>query len=87
MEEKLVERLESAVKRLEALSAGTRPGIHPESGGDAAAALDPSIVAFDDLMAQYFSRVSAAVEKIGGQVLDVTKVLTEVFSAHNEEVE
>ncbi|PSS26049.1 Cyclase-associated protein [Actinidia chinensis var. chinensis] len=84
MEEKLVERLESAVKRLEALSAGTRPGIHPESGGDAAAALDPSIVAFDDLMAQYFSRVSAAAEKIGGQVSDVTTVLAEAFSAQKE---
>ena len=45
------------------------------------AALDPSIVAFDDLMAQYFSRVLAAAEKIGGQVLDVTKVLAEAFFA------
>lgn len=81
MEEKLVERLESAVKRLEAISVGFRP---PESGGDAAAAVDPSIVAFDDLVAEYIGRVSAAAEKIGGQVLDVTKVVAEAFDAQKQ---
>ncbi|KAL7002703.1 F-actin-capping protein subunit alpha [Sarracenia purpurea var. burkii] len=83
MEEKLIERLESAVSRLEALSAGFRPGISPDSGGDAGP-LDPSIVAFDDLVAQYIGRVSDAAEKIGGQVLDVTKVLAEAFSVQKE---
>lgn len=42
MEEKLAERLESTVVRLEAIS-----GVSPEGDGDAAA-LDPSIVAFDE---------------------------------------
>ncbi|GFY90985.1 hypothetical protein Acr_07g0011810 [Actinidia rufa] len=50
-------------------------------------ALDPSIVALDDLMAQYFSRILAAMEKIEGQVLDVTKVLAKAFSTQNREVE
>ncbi|XP_059647684.1 cyclase-associated protein 1 [Cornus florida] len=86
MEEKLVQRLESAVARLEALSVGFAPGPggSPESGGDAAAALDPSIVAFEDMMAQFLGRVSSAAEKIGGQVLDVTKVLQEAFSVQKK---
>ncbi|KAF7142619.1 hypothetical protein RHSIM_Rhsim05G0074500 [Rhododendron simsii] len=87
MEEKLVERLESAVARLEAISiSGFRPA---EGGGDAAAAavvaaLDPSIVAFEDLMGEYVGRVSAAAEKIGGQVLDATKVVAEAFAAQKQ---
>ncbi|CAL5375635.1 unnamed protein product [Camellia sinensis] len=81
--EKLIGRLESAVVRLEALSAGFRTGVSLESGGDATA-LDPSITAFDDLMAEYVGRVSASAEKIGGQVLDVTKILAEAFSAQRE---
>ncbi|KAA8531385.1 hypothetical protein F0562_006119 [Nyssa sinensis] len=83
MEEKLIERLESAVGRLEALSGGFRQRGWPESGGDAGA-LDPSIVAFDDLMAQFVGRVSSAAEKIGGPVLDVTKVVAEAFSVQKE---
>ncbi|XP_052186670.1 cyclase-associated protein 1-like [Diospyros lotus] len=81
MEEKLIERLESAVVRLEALSAG---GAVPQQGGGDAAALDLSIVAFDDLVAQRLGRVLAAAEKVGGQVLDVTKVLADAFSAQRE---
>ncbi|KAA8545970.1 hypothetical protein F0562_020579 [Nyssa sinensis] len=83
MEEKLIQRLESAVARLEALSVGFQPGGSPESGGDAAA-LDPSVLAFDDMMAQFVGRVTSAAEKIGGQVLDVTKVVAEAFSVQKD---
>lgn len=82
MDEKLIQRLESAVARLEALSTGSRPRVSPESGEDAVT--DPSILAFDDLMGQYFARVSSAAEKIGGQVLDATKILKEAFSVQKE---
>ncbi|MED6194221.1 F-actin-capping protein subunit alpha [Stylosanthes scabra] len=81
MDEKLIQRLESAVARLETLS--TRFPDSSSSGpvADApdSAALDPSIVAYDDLMNKYLARVSAAAEKIGGQVLEVTKVVHEAF--------
>ncbi|KAL6218586.1 hypothetical protein ACLB2K_011796 [Fragaria x ananassa] len=81
MEEKLIQRLESAVTRLEALSF---------SGGSAAAAsgddapLDPSVLAFQDLIGQYVARVSRAAEKIGGQVLDITKIVEEAFAAQKD---
>ena len=82
MDEKLIQRLESAVARLEALSTGFRAGGAPESGEDAVS--DPSILGFDDLMGQYFARVYSAAEKIGGQVLTVTKILKEAFSVQRE---
>ncbi|KAK7310635.1 hypothetical protein RJT34_08255 [Clitoria ternatea] len=79
MEEKLIARLESAVARLEALSTGFQGG---GGGGDAVdAPVDPSIVAFGDLMEQYVARVLSASEKIGGPVLEVTKILQEAFAA------
>nr|AFK47086.1 unknown [Lotus japonicus] len=82
MEEKLIGRLESAVARLEALSVGFQGG---GGGGDVAdAATDPSIIAFDDLMGQYVARVSAAAEKIGGPVLEVTKVVQEAFAVQKQ---
>ena len=83
MEGKLIERLEAAVVKLEALSAGgvSARGL-PDSGVEVAS--DPSIVAFDNLMAQYAARVSGAAEKIGGQVLDVTKILLEAFSVQKK---
>ncbi|KAK6121445.1 hypothetical protein DH2020_044821 [Rehmannia glutinosa] len=77
MDENLITRLESAVTRLEALSA--RQVGAAEGGGDAAA-MDPSIVAFDDLIYQYVNRVMSAAEKIGGQVLDVSKIIEEAFN-------
>lgn len=84
MEEKLIQRLESAVVRLEALSSGGfRSGGSPDSGADAAAS-DPSIKAFDDLMADFMGRVSSAAEKIGGQVLEVTNIIKEAFSVQKE---
>lgn len=77
MEEKLVQRLEAAVSRLEALSVGFRPSGSPEDLPDAV--LDPAIAGFDDLMQKCVGRVSAAAEKIGGKVLEVTKILEEAF--------
>ncbi|KAI4367668.1 hypothetical protein MLD38_023378 [Melastoma candidum] len=82
MEEKLVLRLETAVARLEALSALGGVGVVAEDGGGHAT--DPASLAFDDLMANYFARVSSAAEKIGGQVLDVTKVVEEAFRVQKE---
>ncbi|XP_015892687.3 cyclase-associated protein 1 [Ziziphus jujuba] len=82
MEEKLIQRLESAVARLEALSTGFRPGGSPETGDGAP--VDPSIVAFDGMIEQYLGRVSAAAEKIGGQVLEVTKVVQQAFAVQKE---
>ncbi|EEF50868.1 cyclase-associated protein 1 [Ricinus communis] len=82
MEEKLVARLESAVARLEALStSGFRGGAVGDFSGADVAASDPSIVAFDDFIGQYLGRLWNAAEKIGGQVLDVTKIVQEAFSA------
>lgn len=83
MEEKLIARLESAVARLESLSTGFGSG--GSSGfGEEAASSDPSILAFDDLIRQYFGRVSSAAEKIGGQVLEVTNVVQEAFNVQKE---
>ncbi|CAK7329709.1 unnamed protein product [Dovyalis caffra] len=82
MDEKLIARLESAVARLEALS--LRGGGVAESGGDDAAATDPSIVAFDDFIGTCFGRVSTAAEKIGGQVLEVTKVIEQALNVQKE---
>jgi adenylyl cyclase-associated protein len=84
MDEKLVQRLESAVSRLEALSTGFGPGGgSPEINADAAA-MDPSVIAFEDLIQQFVGRVLTAAEKIGGQVLDVTKVVKEAFSVQKD---
>ncbi|OAY25510.1 cyclase-associated protein 1 [Manihot esculenta] len=84
MEEKLIARLESAVARLEALSTSAfrDRGVSDFSGADVT--IDPSIVAFDDLLGQFFGRVLAAAEKIGGQVLEVTKIVQEAFSVQKE---
>ncbi|KAJ0077469.1 hypothetical protein Patl1_36396 [Pistacia atlantica] len=85
MEEKLIARLEAAVARLEGLSLSSRGGVEIGGGdGGADVAVDPSIVAFDDMMRQYFGRVSTAAEKIGGQVLDATKILEEAFTVQKE---
>ncbi|KAI3448039.1 hypothetical protein Pfo_004704 [Paulownia fortunei] len=84
MDENLITRLESAVTRLEALSVrGFRQVGAAEVGGDAAA-MDPSIVAFDDLISQYVNRVTSAAEKIGGQVLDISKIIEEAFNVQKE---
>lgn len=83
MDEKLIQRLEVAVARLESLSLG---GSQPKSVTlDAtSASSEPSIVAFDDLIAEYIDKVSDAAEKIGGQVVDITNVLRQAFAAQKE---
>lgn len=82
MEEKLIQRLESAVARLESLSSGVGRGVSLETGDGASS--DPSIVAFDDMMGQYLGKVSAAAEKIGGKVLEVTKIVQQAFAVQKE---
>lgn len=82
MDEKLIQRLESAVSRLEAISTGTHSASSPSDASDAA--FDPSVVAFGDLIDQYVGRVSSAAEIIGGQVLEVTNRVKEAFAAQKE---
>ncbi|KAF6166639.1 hypothetical protein GIB67_005501 [Kingdonia uniflora] len=84
MEESLIQRLESAVARLESISSSSSSGFRLIESGADEAPLDPSIAAFDDLMVQFLGRVSAAGEKIGGKALEVTKVLEEAFSVQKE---
>ncbi|KAK4759818.1 hypothetical protein SAY87_022949 [Trapa incisa] len=89
MEEKLVQRLEAAVARLEAISSTARGGTLEDASADLdldldASAFDPAILAFGDLISQHVVRVSSAAEKIGGQVLDATKILSEAFYAQKE---
>lgn len=85
MEEKLIQRLESAVQRLESLSSGFRYGSTGISGdGDDNAQLDPSISAYQDLIDQFVGRILSAAENIGGNVLEATKVLEEAFSVQKE---
>lgn len=82
MEEKLIQRLESAVARLESLSVGSQSrGIDLDA---IAASSDPSILAFDDLLREYVGRLSSAAAKIGGQVQEVTNVLNEAFSVQKD---
>ncbi|MCI40058.1 adenylyl cyclase-associated protein 1-like, partial [Trifolium medium] len=83
MDENLIHRLESAVTRLEAISStGFHPTTSPSDGSDAA--LDPSVVAYGDLIDQFVGRVSSAAEIIGGQVLEVTNRVKEAFSIQKE---
>ncbi|PIN22116.1 Adenylate cyclase-associated protein (CAP/Srv2p) [Handroanthus impetiginosus] len=84
MDENLITRLESAVARLEALSVGVFRQVGSDEVGGDAVAMDPSIVAFDDLISQYVHRVTSAAEKIGGQVLDISKIIEKAFDVHKE---
>ncbi|CAL0326928.1 unnamed protein product [Lupinus luteus] len=85
MEDQLIQRLESAVKRLEALSTGFHGGAPSGDGGDSPdASSDPSIVAFADLVDVYLGRVSSAAEKIGGKVLEVTNIVREAFAVQKQ---
>ncbi|KAJ3697672.1 hypothetical protein LUZ61_001377 [Rhynchospora tenuis] len=81
MEKALVERLEAAVARLEAaIASGSISASERALDGDLpAAATDPAILAFDELVEGPLRRVVAAAEKIGGKVLETTKVLEEAF--------
>ncbi|KAL8205244.1 hypothetical protein R6Q57_008795 [Mikania cordata] len=78
MAEKLIQRLETAVSRLESFSRGPQP---PAAGS---ASSGPSIVAFDDLITENVDKVSSAADNIGGQVKDITSVLKDAFSAQKE---
>ena len=80
-----MERLEKAVARLEALSSSSSRGFaFSDAGAGEDPSSDPAIKALDDLIADNVARVSAAAEKIGGKVLDATKVLQEAFSVLRE---
>ncbi|XP_013622735.1 PREDICTED: cyclase-associated protein 1-like [Brassica oleracea var. oleracea] len=90
MEESLIKRLEAAVTRLEGISStGGGGGVTLSRGGDFSsggnvAASDPSILAYDDLISQCVGRILTAAERIGGPVLDVTKIVAEAFAAQKE---
>ncbi|MED6134364.1 F-actin-capping protein subunit alpha [Stylosanthes scabra] len=88
MEEKLIQRLESAVSRLEALSAGSNGGAFTAGGGgsgsDDTAARGPSVVAFGDLMDEHITKLSAAAEAIGDQVMDISNIVKEAFTVQKE---
>ncbi|OEL18029.1 Cyclase-associated protein 1 [Dichanthelium oligosanthes] len=84
MGEALIGRLEAAVSRLEALSAGAHPSISPRGLSDNASAQDPAILAFDDLVVSALGRVSAAAGKIGAEVAEVTRLLEKAFLVGKE---
>lgn len=75
MDQQLIARLESAVARLEALA------VAPSGDPSTPSAADPAISAFSELEERALGRVSAAAEKIGGKVLEATKILEEAFAA------
>ena len=78
----MIQRLESAVARLESLSVGSQSrGIDVDA---IASSSDPSIIAFDDLLTEYVGRLSSTAAKIGGQVQEVTNVLNEAFSVQKD---
>jgi hypothetical protein len=81
MDAALVERLEAAVARLEAaVASGASVSSAVPRDLDVPTASDPAIVAYDEFVAEAVGRVTAAAEKIGGKVLDATKVLAEAFA-------
>jgi adenylyl cyclase-associated protein len=82
MEAALVERLEAAVARLEAAvaSGASLASAAPRDLDVIPAAADPAIVAYDEFVAEAVGRLNTAAEKIGGKVLDATKVLAEAFT-------
>jgi adenylyl cyclase-associated protein len=85
METALVERLEAAVARLEAaIASGSVSASAREIDGDLPAATDPAILALDELMDGPVRRVVAAAEKIGGKVLESTKILEQAFGVQKE---
>ncbi|CAL9780156.1 unnamed protein product, partial [Musa acuminata subsp. burmannicoides] len=47
-------------------------------------AVDPAVVAFDELVERSFGRLSAAADKIGGKVQEATKILAEAFAVLKE---
>jgi len=91
MEEDLIKRLEAAVTRLEGISSNGGGVVSLSRGGDFSSAAgidiassDPSILAYEDLISQCVGRALTAAEKIGGPVLDVTKIVAEAFASQKE---
>ncbi|CAN8327542.1 unnamed protein product [Cochlearia groenlandica] len=90
MEESLINRLEAAVTRLEGISSNgggvtlSRGGDFSSGAGIDVASSDPSIIAYEDLISQCVGKALTAAEKIGGSVLDVTKVVAEAFAAQKD---
>ncbi|KAG9136909.1 hypothetical protein Leryth_020008 [Lithospermum erythrorhizon] len=83
MEEKLIQRLESAVARLEAVAAGGGAAATGGNGGSMASS-DPSIIAYEDLISEYVGRLTAAADKIGGQLSDVTNLVAQAFTVQKD---
>lgn len=79
-----MKRLEAAVGRLEAISAG---GFGNGSRSlDICTELDsdPAIRAFEDMKSECVGRVLTAAETIGGEVLEVSKIVDEAFKVQKE---
>lgn len=84
-------KLEAAVTRLEGISSNGGGVVSLSRGGDFSSAAgidiassDPSILAYEDLISQCVGRALTAAEKIGGPVLDVTKIVAEAFASQKE---
>lgn len=77
MEKELVERLEFAVSRLEALTAGTQSSIISADISDGLS--DPTVTAFSNLIDTYIGKLVSIAEKIGGQVLELSLIIQEAF--------
>ncbi|CAN6482069.1 unnamed protein product [Victoria cruziana] len=77
--EKLVERLEAAVSRLEAFNAKLPSAAGASLDDESQGSADPAIIAYDEMIQNSLGRVLTAAQKIGGQVLDVTKILEQSF--------
>ncbi|XP_072992033.1 cyclase-associated protein 1-like [Typha latifolia] len=84
MEKSLVERLEAAVARLEAVALGAPGSASSRDLCGESPAVDPAIAAFDELVVGSLGRLLIAAEKIGGKVLEVTKILEEAFAVEKE---
>lgn len=89
MGKKLVQRVEAAVDRLEALSLrfSTSNGSSdlPRSPPDGVTlSSDPAITAYDGFLHNFLGRLLSAAEKIGGQVLEVTRVVQDAFSVQKD---
>ncbi|XP_074588051.1 cyclase-associated protein 1-like [Curcuma longa] len=84
MEKELVDRLEAAVSRLEALAVPGSRALPPGLVDEEPDAVDPAIAALDELVQNFLRRLSAAADKIGGKVQEATKILAEAFSVLKE---
>lgn len=78
-----MERLEAAVRRLEVLAVGSQPFVSDRDLVDDLS-LDPTIKAFDEFLESSLQRVVAVAEKIGGQILEVTKIMEQAFLVEKE---